>query len=371
MLQVLLLHIFVVSLAIYFAYVGVEKNRRHVGFKINHAYMVSFLLLFVFLGFRVYLGRDWNNYEGIFTSTFQQDFALGESREIGFLLLVRLLRSFGLEFQSFILVTSFLILFLFYISYRKFYYLLPFGILVFFMDLGYPVVINTIRQGIAIMALLNASLYINSDDKHAIWKFLAFILIGFLFHYTILAFVPFYYIARLKVKLVYFISLCLLIAMVSLLFLMPAYNDTISFVEKYQSYATDDRIVNTNSTFGLGAILVLTLRMAPLLIYENIRKRNPNILKYFVMYYIGLSVYYGFYKFMLITRFTFYLQFFEMFVHAYFIYYMFVKKTSLRLFGVGYVSLFLFNYIYTFQDFLEDQLRTPNFSLMFMDFTSR
>lgn len=368
MVPILLLHITVVLLAFVLAQLGTRNCDTEVFRRFNIAYITSFLILLVFLGCRVSLGRDWLTYESIFSSNIQQEFMMGESREIGFLLLVQFLRFFDLEFQSFIFVTSFFILLLFYSSYRKFYFLLPFGIFVFFTDWGYTVTINTIRQGIALMAFLNASLYIDSTEKRAGAKFLFFVFIGFLFHYSILAFLPFYYIGRLKIGIVSFLTICLAIAIVSFFLIMPLYEDAITMVDKYEHYNDASYIVNENSSFGIGATLVLFIRLCPLLIYEYIRKNDSSFLKFFVLYYIGLSVYYGFFKFMLITRVTFYLQFFELFVMAYFIYYLFVEKKHLRLFGLGYVFLILFNYVYTFQDFLVDQLVSSEFSLMFIDF---
>ena len=250
MIPVLLLHVFVVLLAIILAQFGTRSKDAKAFRWFNIAYLSSFLIILVFLGCRVFLGRDWLTYEDIYSSNFQQEFMMGESREIGFLLLIQLLRFFDLDFQSFIFVTSFLMLLLFYSSYRKFYFLLPFGIFVFFTDWGYTVTINTIRQGIALMAFLNASLYIDSKEKHAGAKFLAFIFIGFLFHYSILAFLPFYYIGRLKISIMSFLTICVSIAIVSLFLIMPLYEDTISMVDKYEHYADASYIVNETTSYG-------------------------------------------------------------------------------------------------------------------------
>lgn len=335
---------------------------------LNAWYILSFLLISMFLASRTYLGRDWDNYYRIYSNVNQQEFIFGESREIGFLILVRLLRFFDAEFQTFIIATSFLTLFLFYISYKNYYFLLPFGIFVFFIDWGYPVVINTIRQGIALMAFLNASLYIDSSEKNAGRKFLAFMLFGLLFHYTILMFLPFYYIGKLKLNL-FFFSCVLIFAFVLCFFIiLPIYEETITLVDKYEHYADASYIVNEKSSFGLGAILVLLIRLAPLSVYSYVRKNHPSLLKFFVLYFIGLSAYYGFYKFMLITRVTFYLQFMALIVMSYFIYYLFLEKKKFRILGIGYVFLILFNYVYTFNDFLKDQLVSNRFSLLFMDF---
>lgn len=373
MVSVLLLHIIVAVLAISFAYLGVKTNSKYGHkMKINGGYVVSFVVLLLFLGFRVSLGRDWVNYEGIFSSIFQQSFKFGETRELGFLALVGGLRLFTDEFQSFVFVSSFLMFFLFFIAYKRYYYLLPFGIFIFFVDWAYPVVINTIRQGIAIMAFLNATTFIdNKYDKHSGWKFLLFIAIGVLFHYSILIFLPFYYIGRLKLDIKWFILMLTLIIVACGFVVLPMYENTINLVDKYQSYANDEDIVNDESTFGLGAILVLLIRIAPLTVYSYVRKKHPELLKFFVLYFIGLSIYYVFYKYLLITRVTFYLQFLELFVVSYFLYFLFKEKKKYILYGLGYISLIMFNYIYTFKDFLIDQAANNNFSILFMDFTVR
>ena len=370
--KILLIHIFIIVLAVSLAQIGTRAKRKNIsGSGANYAYFMSFLVLFFFIGFRVSLGTDWNNYEIIFNSEYQQNFSFGESREIGFLLLISFLKSLDLEFQSFIIVTSFFILLLFFFSYRKCYYLLPFGVFVFFMDWGYPVVINTIRQGIALMAVLNATLYIDSNEKHAGKKFLFYILLGFLFHYTILIFLPFYYVGKLKLSMVSLLSIIVIVFVLSQLIIIPTYEEAITLVDKYDHYMNNSAVYNEKSSFGLGAILVLLIRFAPLSIYTYVKKHHSNLQKYYVLYFIGLGLYYSFYQFLLITRVTFFFQFMELFVLAYFIYFLFVEKKQYRVIGVVYVFLMVFNYVFTFREFLTNHLVSNKCTLLFMDFYCR
>lgn len=368
--SIALLHIFVVSLAIIFAQIGVNENKRkHVDFNWNFGYLVSFLILLLFLGFRESLGKDLVSYEKIYTANIQQDFIVGESRELGFLLLINFLRFLNLDFQAFIFSTSLLMLFLLYVSFRKFYYLLPLGIFIFFMDWGYAVTINTIRQGIALMAFLNASLYVDSKEKRAGLKFLFFIFCGALFHYSILFFLPFYYIGRLKLSTTQFLIFCISIFIFSFFLIRPIAQDALMFIEKYEAHLNNPDRFDEEHTFRLGATLVLFIRCAPVLIY-NYTKKVSFLQKYYVLYFTGLSVYYGFFGSLLVTRFTFYLQFFELFVIPFFLYYLFVirKQFFYRMCGVIYTSLMIFLFFYKFNDFLIDQLNTQRFSLMFIDF---
>lgn len=365
--MVLTLHLAVIAIAIFFAYIGTKKDYNKTR-KISYGVLASFLILFVFLGFRVNLGRDWINYQRIFDAVNQQHFLFGKSREYGFLFLVSFLKEMELDFQAFIIVSSLLMLLLFFLAFRKYVFLLPFAIFVFFMDWGYPVVINTIRQGIALMAFLNAISYIDNREENANRKFCFFLCIGVLFHYSILLMLPFYYIAKIKLDFFNFLILLFFVFALSFLVIIPLYENTMILMEKYQSYRGASYIYNESTSFGLGATLVLLIRLAPLSIYDYVRREKPEMLKYYVLYFIGLSVYYGFYKFLLITRITFYFQFIGLFVIAFFLYFVFQIKKKYRLLGIGYVSVILFNYIYTFNDFLIDQVRSATFSIMFMDF---
>ena len=125
----------------------------------------------------------------------------------------------------------------------------------------------------------------------------------------------------------------------------------------------------TSYKYLLGASLLLGVRFVPLLVYDYSIKNWPSFTKYFVLYYLGLSVYYDFFRYLLITRITFYLQFFELIVMSIFIYILFSSSKEYKLLGAGYILLIVFNYVYTFGDFLRDQLVANDYSLFFMNLT--
>lgn len=368
------LHIIIILLSCLTASFGVYDNKRkkRATMTLNAWYIISFVLVSLFLASRTYLGRDWDNYYRIYSSVYQQDFSIGESRELGFLLLVRFLNSFGFEFRTFIEITSIITTFLFFRAFKKCYELLPLAIVVFFLCLGYTVVINTIRQGIAIFCFLNALMYVDDGSKRPFLKYLFFIGLGALFHYSILVFLPFYWIAKINIKPVYLFTGCILVFAFCFFFLMDIYGDILLLIPKYTTYIGDDHVFADDSTFGLGAILLLVLRLVPIFFYYSISKKYPKARKYFILYAIGISIYYSFYKFLLITRFTFYLQFCELFVFPFFIIWFWKLKGGFgKIVSISYLSLTIFNFVYLFKDFLEDQLVRNNFSIMFMDFQFR
>lgn len=364
------LHLIVILFACLFAASGVQQNKRKKckTLQVNASYVFSFLLVAVFLASRYNLGRDWDNYYRIFSSVYQQEFEFGESRELGFLFLVRILNSLGLEFHSFISVTAIITAILFYFAFKKEYWILPLSIFFFFVGQEYSMVINTIRQGTAVFCFLNALRHID-DKKRPFLKFLLFIAIGALFHYSILVFIPFYWVAKIKFKPLVLYGLCVAIFSFCFFFLMDIYGDLLMAIPKYTSYIGDDHVFADESTFGLGAILLLFLRITPLFFYQGVVAKFPNARKYFILYAIGISIYYSFYKFLLITRFTFYLQFCELFVFSFLIiYWRRSKITIMKIFPFLYMGLTLFNFVYLFKDFLEDQLVSNQFSIFFIDF---
>lgn len=366
----LFLHLLVLSLASFCAYLGVLENRhsKAATFRINGHYIISFILVAFFIASREYLGRDWDGYYRIYNEV-QQDFSFGETREFGFTILVRFLNYAGLEFQSFIIVSSILTVFLFYRAFKRNYNLLPLAIIFFFLGLGYTSIINIIRQGVALFCFLNALMYIDEGVKGSFKKYLVFIVLGALFHYSILLALPFYWIAKLKIKPWQLLSIAIGIFAFCFFYLMNIYGDLIAFIPKYQHYTDADYIFASDSTFGLGAILLLVLRVLPVLFMSPIIRRYPESNKYFILYVIGICIYYSFYKLLIITRFTFYMQFCELFVFSYFVLFLWNSRDLFKkIFALSYIGLFFFNFIYLFKDFLNDQLCQHDFSIMFMNF---
>lgn len=368
MVWVLALHLIVLLLAMLFAIVGVRKNRRitRVRMVSNIWYVISFLLLFFFLASRVNLGRDWNNYLDLYRDALYIPFSFSESFEFGFLIILKFLRSLNADFQWFIIISSLITLLLFYRSFRKFYYLLPYGILIFFTQWGYPVAINTIRQAIAIFAFMCAVTYIGSTEKHALLKYLSFIFIGCLFHYTVLLFIPVYWVRRFNLTLPQLLVAIGIVFILSFFLIAPLFNDVLALFAKY-SYSMDSYYSKT-ATFGLGASIVLAARIFPLLVYPYVRKRFPRYSKYYLLYYIGLAVYYAFFKYLMIVRVTFYFQFLEMVVMSLFLYITLHKAKKYGMCNVAFLVLNFVYYFYTFRDFLADQLVSSDFSLMLMNF---
>lgn len=367
MINVLTIHILIIIIAVALSYKGVLLNIKESPkcFIFNQYYLLSFISMLLFIGLRAFLGRDWYGYERIFDNPVQS-FVFGESREFGFLLLCQCLKTFGLGFKSFIFMTTLIMLILFWASFRNLYRLIPYSIFIFFVFLAYPFVINGIRQGIAVMAFVAAIGYINED--RGLFSFSIFMTIAILFHNSAILLCLAYFIKYINIKYKTIILTSLIAFILSYFFVSEFYNYLLSFFPKYEYYLDNSNVYSSNSTFGLGALLLLFIRLLPLCFYNQITTNIPKMKIYYFLYYLGLGLYYPFYKFLLITRFTYYLQFCEIFIGSALLFYCCRISTNRKGIGYAYILLIMINYIYTFGDFIDDQAVENKISLLLFDF---
>lgn len=367
MISSLIFHLLIIFLSVFFARKGVKKNNVESGkFSLNAWYIASFATLLCFIGGREFVGRDWFNYQDIYEMNTQMAFILGETREFGFLFLIKYLNQFNCDFSVFIFLISALTLVLFYLPFRKSYYLLPYAIFFFFVGISYTTTINTIRQAVALFCFFN--ILACADEWKENWKQIAFFaVLGFSFHYTLILALPFVLLFNRQWTTRKMLVIICSTFIASFLFFSVFSNYVLNYMPKYDSYLSDDSIIAKNSTFGLGASLLLVLRLLPAFSYGRIKEHFPSFQGFYILYYIGLAIYYSSYKYLLIVRFTFYFQVFEIVVFSIFVYVLFKKKNSL--FALGYIVLWFFNYIYLYGDFVEDQILSNKFSLFFLEFS--
>ncbi|HEY1405031.1 MAG TPA: EpsG family protein, partial [Spirochaetota bacterium] len=150
--------------------------------------VASFLAVWLTIGLRWKTGSDWDyyyaNYSGLSVPGF----------EPGYLFLVKVFSAMGLSYTTFLLFISFvpLILIVFFLYKKSDFY---FASLSFFVVNYMLSFMGGNRQSIAIGILCVSVLYI---EKRALTKFLICVGIATLFHYSALAFLPAYYIARMR-----------------------------------------------------------------------------------------------------------------------------------------------------------------------------
>lgn len=224
---------------------------------------IAYILIVCFSGFRYGIGTDYFNYQNIFFNI-NADNVYNSNLELGFYFIAKLLPQNASGFYALIFITSFITNFIFYLSlknnivncnanHRNSYRMLV--ILFFFLSSVYFIPFNGIRQGIAFSCVLLA---FNFIIKRNPISFLLCILFGFLFHKSILLFIPFYYLYKIKINLK--INLFLIVAS-CLLIQSSILSSNLGIIlslldDKYSKYILESRDYGGS---GLGIYLYVVL----------------------------------------------------------------------------------------------------------------
>jgi len=382
MIELIIILFFTFFVVILFSQFGVIVNERDINsngeFRWNRYYFVSFIILTLFIGTREGVGRDFYTYiENYYTEG--QIFEAIESREFGYIWLSNILHFFNLDYHSFFLATSFITVLLLFNSFKNFYQLLPIGILLFFIGGMFGFVINGVRQGIAMMAFYNALRFISWDEvkKNELEKFFWFsfyIAVGALFHYSIIAFIPFYFILQ-KRFLSLFNPLILSIIVISGFFinansfLANFSNSVVKLISLFKNRSDLTSNILELGGFHIGAFFILLVNLAPFLFFNKVTKESPAARLYFVLFAIGTGLMYAFSQYLLIHRIILYLSFCSIFVYPYT--YFYFKRQSQQNFNylflnISILSFLLVKFIYSLPEFMESDILKNNFSLWFI-----
>lgn len=166
--------------------------------------MISFFILFLVSAFRGDVGNDLKNYlylcERVKLVELSNilEFSQGVHYEIGFVIFTKVITMISGDLQFFVIVTSFIIMFLFGRIVYKFSPLPWISITIFILLNFYTSSFNIIRQYLATGIVLNMIPLIL--DKKMI-KFFCVVIFASLFHKGSLIYIPFYIIARNKISL--------------------------------------------------------------------------------------------------------------------------------------------------------------------------
>lgn len=369
----LILFLFAVTTSMSFASVGALEIKKRRFANAHLAIIVSFLVVFTFMGFRYNVGRDFINYMGDYKYIDSSDFGAAFSYykyEYGYLVLLQCARFLGTGPQGIFVFSSLILLLLYFNLFKRRWNLLPASIFVFFISTPYVFSINGLRQAIAVFAFLNA---INSmvDGSHLkrTLCFLVWMIFGVLFHTSLIFFLPCILLQYEKILSVFNTKFLMLIALAGFVInviglsadLLP--NQELLGTEGY-SYGTafdSDRFEVEESVLSLGNVFHLGLIMIPLFLYDKIRLFFPEMRIFFVTLALGSTIFFMFTDNMFTQRISYYFLFSELLVYP-----------TVRLFSrkcvtkinwwmvcvVMYVMLFLVAY----PGFLDNQLY-PNASI--------
>lgn len=272
------IYLFIYSTCISIFYLG---NR----FKSNFSYFLALVILILFGGLRYEIGQDYNTYSEIFK------YAETTNVEYGYLLLCVFFKTLGLGPQIMYLISISITLFLLYKS-ILFYNSRQIAFIFFiFLFAGYYAEsFNAVRQYIAIAFFIYATRYIFAAS---LCKFCFYLLIGSLFHTSILFLIPFYYILKKQYS-----DTTLLICGGGILifaFIFPI-TPLLERIPVYgQRYMIDHSEFNQSANLGLGYISKLCIALILI-------KMRHYIIKIDKKYNVVINAYFFYVLFMAIFK---------------------------------------------------------------------
>ena len=177
--------------------VTIEQINQNKRIRENY-FLFSLLLLILFFGFRGYIGYDWYSYKPNFDNL--SFFPLNEliknrDFEIGFQLytsFIKLIFNNYFVYNFINVLIDFIILFIVIKRYSKYPLL---SLLLFFGIYGTALEIDLIRNAKSIMLFLLSIEYI---EKREPFKFFALNILGILFHFSSILYLPMYFILKIK-----------------------------------------------------------------------------------------------------------------------------------------------------------------------------
>lgn len=155
--------------------------------KKNFWFVLIFVMLTLFSGFRYNVGVDFMNYVNMY------DLEQGsESHEYGFTLLIFLLHKIHATSQALFLIISIIMQLLVYKIIRRYNFNMWLSVSIYYcISTFYIATFNGMRQYVAIAILILSLKYIETRELK---KYLGCLLTGaFFFHESILVFIPLYY----------------------------------------------------------------------------------------------------------------------------------------------------------------------------------
>lgn len=201
----------------------------------------TFLTLFIISAFRFYVGTDFKGYIGVYNSVIDGTY-VNYGFEPGYDILMRITSIFSNNNRLIFVVTSFIIIGAFFLTFEDFsinYYITVFLFVTMYF---YFNSFNIIRQFIAISIIFSSLRFIR---KRELMKFIIFVLLAAIFHKTALIAIIIYFIRDINLsKKKYFL---ITLGSIMLVPLIPIFMKAlVMIVPKYKAY------LNFNAGSGLG-----------------------------------------------------------------------------------------------------------------------
>lgn len=241
----------------------------------------ALFLLILFIGLRNEIGTDYLHYKEIFEQAGRANY--GELHgEIGWFFLNKIVRHVSDNFKVITLIHAGIIVFLLHVSLKRYRFYTFSFILFILANSGYTFIVNGMRQGIAIALFFYSWRYIQSREGLKYWTL---ILLGTLFHISILFVAPLYWLANKA----YDVKFYLIVQTITLVFFYTHVID--NFFIKLLSYTNysfyvDSQFLSSTVNSGISFVFRRIGSVFVLFYYGKLLRIYPKYVVYFNMFFL-------------------------------------------------------------------------------------
>lgn len=320
----------------------------------NKYAIISIISIFVFslvIGLRYYVGGDYVGYLDDFNS-FNLGISYSDSRyELGYYLLMIILKLLGLTYPFLFIAVSFLQIFFIYNWISNYKYLLPGVIYFYFTTLYLFESMNIMRQALSFSILLYSTVYIHKSDKI---KFISMVLLAASFHKSAIFFLPFYFFLNKEWIRNKFIQIGLMVlAFLSSQFLFDEFFLKIKILAElfdyqgYSEFTSDMFLESDDQSMGVGLYFIFSVDLILLLYSDKLKEvfKKGTYVVYHNMFFIGalLTAAFGGTNSIALGRFMFYFVSFRIVVLSFLCYYLFrINRNKINyLIGITVIMAYL------------------------------
>ena len=277
--------------------------------KLTRYHYAALLLISFIVGFRYYVGNDWESYKVLFENIASHNYSIYQV-EWGYMLLNQLVIKFGGGYTIMFSIVAFISWFFIFKSFDN--KVLPIFIFFIFADEYFFWSMNGVRQFVAIGIFLYS---INFIIDRNIKIYMILIISASLFHISALLLIPLYFIPYHKL---YNQKLWGILFIVSFFFAnIPSIvngletfylkvTDYIPLLSTYTRYFYSGKYEANETVLGLGALFRFLITFFIIYFSKEVIKKYPQMTVYFILYFMGAVLYNMFFMFQLIGRFNHY-----------------------------------------------------------------
>lgn len=266
-----MIYYFVLILLAFFSLYHLSNLNRNQN---RYLRLVSFLLFIIVGGLRYSVGTDWPQYEATF-NTLDSVGGIFTAREEKLFMVFMFITKKILNSYVFFTFTFFSVAFyLKYVIFKKYSTDIFLSLIIYFFTLFLIYDLNGVRQGMALALVFLSIPYLLNKKP---FLFILIVIIGSLFHVSSLIFLPFYWIANLKIskkKMIVIVVASLLVSMpIRALIENNAYLQLILAMDSfshYSFYVTDDIAARDVSIVSIAVFQRLFIFVLFILNYDKI-----------------------------------------------------------------------------------------------------